>query len=224
MKTILPRALIVAALIWFGFVLFHETRVMQTAEHADQTKVVYLFIGIVLLAVIAGMITALSLVPAIGDWIGDFFFNPNEQIEHDPHSEALAKIAQGDYEGAIASYLEIFENDPSDTHALSEAAKLYCEKSGDPESAAALLERALQNEWAPEQGTFLANRLVDVYWNFRGDSDRACALLSQIIETLPDTKYSANAQHRLQEIHRAAMTAGEIPALPAAEEEQQTEG
>ncbi|SRR5581483_1352759 len=219
---IFTRLVLVAALLYLGFVLFQEGRVQQSAENADQTKIILYFAGVILVALFAGTIVALSLVPAIGDWVGHLLVSPDEKIEHDPHMDAQAKIAQGDYHGAISIFLQIFESDHTDTHALNEAVRLYIEKLGDVESGATLLENALQEEWPPEQSAFLANRLVDIYWNYQADGERSRALLMQIIETMPSTKYSANAQHRLHEIDRAVLE-GNLPTPPQIEDSGEAE-
>jgi tetratricopeptide (TPR) repeat protein len=160
------------------------------------------YIGIIIITVGIGMVVGLSLIPAIGDKVGAFFYNPDEEIEKDPHADAIAEMAQGNYVGAIKEYFRAYDKNPLDTHALSEIAHIYCDKLGDPEAASVALEEALKKEWPPEQGVFLWNRLVDVYWSYQKDALRAREVLIGIAENLPETKYAANAQHRLNEIDR----------------------
>src|SRR5690606_31905460 len=113
-------------------------------------------------------------------------------------AEALAKTARGDYEGAVAAYKKVVGKTPTDTHAISEAVRLQCDKLEDPNGAAAYLEHLLQNEWPMDDAAFLANRLVDVYWNYLQDADRSRPILEQIMSDMPETKHSANAAHRLR--------------------------
>ena len=132
----------------------------------------------------------------------------------------MAKIAQGDYEGAIEEYKKAsLRRPPDDTHALSEiiGPSLYCDKLHDHDAAELFMEDALQKEWPPEQGVFLASRLVDIYWTHKHDAARARHVLTQIAETMPDTKYAANAVHRMHEIDRtlADEAAGIAPSAPA---------
>jgi tetratricopeptide (TPR) repeat protein len=199
------RIVMVAALLWIAYVLFGQAQAAYSQEQVDGTRVVMLFGGMLLVALAAGALTVLTFLPDMGDAVGNFFFNPNEQIEKSPHADALAAVARGDYRQAITAYENAFEKDPKDTMAVSEIIHLYCDKLHEPDNAAAYLEGVLDREWAPHDAAFLSSRLVDVYWNHQHDVRSARALLMQIIETLPGTKYAANAQHRLHEIERQAV-------------------
>lgn len=191
-------ALIALSLAYLLFVLFREAR----SESVDGGQLVLLFGGVVLAAVVLAVLATSFFMPAVGEWIGNFFFNPNEAPEKGPHADALGASARGDYPRAIEEYRRAFEKDPSDTLALSEIVRISCDKLHDCDAAAGLLEDALEKEWVPEDAAFLSSRLVDVYWNHQHDAKRARAMLMQIIETLPNSKYAANAQHRLHEIER----------------------
>ncbi len=194
--------LLAAALAYLGIIVFNEARTAMAVENPDQSRVVMLFGALVLTWLVAGGVMVVVFLPAFGDWVGNFFFNPDERIEKAPHADALAAVARGDYEAAAAEYRKCFERDESDTHALSEAVRLYCEKLNDPESAESVLEGALAQERTHDDAAFLSNRLAEVYWTHQHDARRARELLLQVIETFPNTKHSANAQHRLQEIER----------------------
>ncbi|MGB8355336.1 MAG: tetratricopeptide repeat protein [Chthoniobacteraceae bacterium] len=213
---ILARSIFILGLLLLTTVLYREAQALRNAEFVDGTRVMILFLGIVFIAIIIGATVAITIVPAIGESVGSFFFSPNEQIEKDAHADAMAKIAQGDYEGAIEEYRAALEKNPEDTHAISEIVHLYCDKLDDPNSAEEILTEALEGEWPPEQSAFLCSRLVDVYWNHEGDGESATHILHQIIETMPDTKYAANATHRLHEIERA-VASGQAP-LPISDE------
>ncbi len=197
------RPLLAIALGWLTYVIFSEARAETKREKPDDGKIVLFFGGVVLVGGAASILVVTVLMPAVGDTIGNFFFSPNQRIEKNPHGDAMAAIARGDYEAAVQGYLKAFEDDPHDTHALSEMAKIECEQLGDPAAAADLLEQALEREWTPEDAAFLTSRLAEIYWKFQHNARDARALLMQIIETMPDTKNSANAQHKLQEIERA---------------------
>jgi tetratricopeptide (TPR) repeat protein len=196
------RPLLILGLAYVAFVLFHEARIAQKNPDIDPSKIVTLFIGTVLVGGAAAIVVATMVMPRIGDAVGNFFFSPNEQIEKDPHSAAQAALARGDYSEAITEYEQIVENDPSDTLSYSELAKIYCENLDDVPGAAEVLEEALQREWPPDDAAFLTSRLVDVYWRYQHDASAARALLLQIIETMPGTRHSANAEHRLREIEQ----------------------
>jgi hypothetical protein len=202
MMRALPRLLLFLGLAYLAFVLFHEAHLASKNPDIDPTKVVMMFAGVVLIGGIAAIVVAVKVMPMIGDAIGNFFFQPDQEVEKDPHSAAAAAITRGDFPGAIAEYQEILKNDPTDTLSYSEIAKISCEHLNDPDGAAALLEEALQREWAPEDAAFLSARLVEVYWKYQHDARRARALLMQIMEAMPGTRHSANAEHRLKEIEQ----------------------
>lgn len=199
----LSRFIIIGALLLLEIVLFREAIKIRDSENPDNSKLIMLFVGILFGAIVIGVMVAMVVIPAIGEGIGNFFFNPNQEIEKNAHSDALAKIAQGDYLGAIEEYQKNLVENPDDTHAMSEIIHIYCDKLHDHDAAEHFLEDALQQEWPPEQGAFIASRLVDVYWNYRRDAARARHVLQQIAETMPNTRHAANAVHRLHEIDRA---------------------
>lgn len=199
----LARTVVILALIWLEVILYLEALKLRNAETADGTKVFLVFLAIIFIAIVIGAIVATAIIPAIGDAVGSFFFNPNQEIERGPYADAMACVAKGDYGEAIEEYKKVIGRDPADTHAASEIVHLYCDKLVNPNAAEQFLEETLQKEWPPEQGAFFASRLVDVYWNYKHDSVSARHILMQIAETMPETKHAANAMHRLHEIERA---------------------
>ena len=196
------RPLLGLALAWLTVVIFLEARAEMKNEPSDGGKIVLYFGGVVLAGGAAAVLLVTVLLPAVGDAIGGLFFSPNEKMEKSPHADALVAIARGEYEAAVQEYLKAFGNDPHDTMALSEIVRLECEHLDNPAAAADILEQALEREWTPEDAAFLTSRLVDVYWKHQRKAREARALLMQIIEAMPGTKHSANAQHKLQEIER----------------------
>jgi hypothetical protein len=210
--------------VWVGYVLLSVAENEAHMTNPDASRVILLFGGTVLDgAVVAVMVTTL-VIPAVGARIGSYFFNPNEQIEHDPHADAIAKLAQGDPEGAIEDYNAILAKDPTDTLALSEIARICCRDLGDTARAATVIERALEEEWPHEQGSFLANRLADIYL-LQSDPIRARHILVEIAQNLEGTKYSANALHRLHEIDRSIETGIRAPMyFDGAEEDRPPAG
>jgi tetratricopeptide (TPR) repeat protein len=223
------RLLFLAAFSWVGFVLCSEAEIQAHLAEPDNSKVVLLFGGAVLDGTAVALILTMLVLPAVGDRIGSFFFNPSEKVEHDQHGDAIAMLAQGDFEGAIEVYEEIFAKDPSDTLALSEIARICCRDLGDTARAATVIERALETEWPHEQSSFLANRLADVYL-LQNDMLRARQLLIEIAENMEGTKYAANALHRLHEMDRSLEAGAKVSIyfegaepLPATEEREETE-
>lgn len=193
------RMLFAATLAVLAIYFYQEAKAAAVAD-PDSTPIL-LFAGMVLVGAMAGLI-ATTLLPKIGESIGNFFFHPNEQIEKNPHSAALGALACGDYERAVREYEAVVRKNPDDTLALSEIARIYCEKLHSPEHAAAVLEQAIERDLLPEDAAFLCARLADVYWIHQHDISKARELLLQVIETMPNTRHAANASHRLQEIER----------------------
>jgi tetratricopeptide (TPR) repeat protein len=201
------RLLVLAVLFYLGWVLLSEAETQAHLESPDQSKVVLLYLATASVGVGIAALIATMVVPALGNFIGNRIFNPGGELALDPHTEATAKVAREDYEGAIKDYEAILWKDPSDTLALSEIARICCRDLNDPIRAAIVIERALAHEWPLEQSSFLANRLADIYL-LREEPHRARDVLTQVAETMEGTKYARNAEHRVQEIDRAMALGG----------------
>lgn len=198
------RFMIAASLAYLALVLFWDARAAQSREEGgDPGLLVLYFGGIIVVAAIAALVFAFTVVPFLGELWANAFFSPPGEIEKDPHSAARARLAQGDYAGAVAEFQAVLEKDPSDRHALNEIVRLYCEKLDDPASAERVLGEALGHDLPHEEAAFIADRLVDVYWNYQGDFERARALLAQVAESLQGTQYEAAAKQRLLEIEQS---------------------
>ena len=196
------RTILFVILLVFAAVLFHYARATWTGPDVEVGKMLGFFIGFVALGVGLAILFVTTILPDIIEYMANLFFNPNEKAEKDPHSDAISAVARGEYEEAIEAYRVIYENDPTDTLALSESAKIYCEHLDNPAAGAELLEEALKKEWPAESVAFLSTRLVDIYWKYQHDGRSARALLLQIMEAMPETRHAANAGHRLQEIDK----------------------
>ncbi len=221
---LLPRVLVVVILLVAMFLLIHQAKVLAAAEEPEMARLVTYYISILALAAVTAVVSCVSLLPLLGEFMGNVLFTPNQQIERSPHHDALAMLAAGDFQGAIDKYRAVFEDDPQDLHAASEIVRLYCEKLHEFEPAEDFLVEALSyEERTPEDAAFLSQRLVDVCWNCQQDGIRARAILIKIAEDMPETREAANALHRLQEIDRVmnqdVYLAPEAPATTAVEGE-----
>src|SRR5271154_4593041 len=127
----LTRGLLILGLLWLEVVLFYYVGKIRDSENPDNTTLVLLFLAIIIGAIVIGTFFALFIVPAFGEFIGNLFFNPNQEIEKSPYSAAMAKVAQGDYESAIEEYKKTLEENSEDNHALREIIHLYCDKLHD---------------------------------------------------------------------------------------------
>ena len=198
----LLRILLFVGLLTITVMLFLQAQAANRAESVDASKIVMLFVSVVIVGGATAVLFVVTVMPSIGDAIGNLFFQPNEQVERDPHADAQAALARGDHAAAVEEYRKLIEADPTDILSYSEVAKITCENLEDPPAAAQLLEEALQREWSPDDAAFLTSRLVDVYWKHQHDARSARALLLQVIEAMPGTRHAANAEHRLREIEQ----------------------
>ena len=142
-------------------------------------------------------------IPWVGDLLGTFFYSSGEEIQMDDSMKAIAKVAQGDYAGAISEYEKIAAAKPDDAFPIAEIAKIHADRLGDPEAALSYLYDKLEGkEWAPDAGAFLMFRIVEINHDKRHDLTAAQEVLEQIIAHFPNTKHSANAHHKLQEVQQ----------------------
>lgn len=166
------------------------------------------FIYMIVVGVIAGLVGVKYLIPWIGDVVGTFFFSSGEKIVMDDNMKAAAKLAQGDYEGAIAEYEKLARDKPEDAFPLAEIAKIYSDKMDDPRRAISFLHERLESkEWEPDAGAFLMFRIVDLYADRLKDYREAHELLDEVIANFPNTRHSANAHHKLREVDEAQFKA-----------------
>lgn len=165
------------------------------------TKKLVLFI---LGGIAAGVLLMVYVVPAAGDAISTFFYSADEEIAPDASSLAVAKVAQGDYEGAIAEYKKLIEENPNDRFPVIEIAKLYLEKLNNPGAAIDFLEERLNDkEWPVDDAAFMMFRIVDIEVQHRGNPARARELLGMIIQNFEGSRHAANAEHKIEEIDAA---------------------
>src|SRR4051794_29355946 len=116
----LPRMLLFLGLAYLTYVLFHEANLARKNPEVDPSKIVLLFAVTVLVGGTAAIIVVSMVLPAIGDMVGNFFFQPSEEVEKDPHSSAQAALARGEYSEAVDQYKQIIAEDPTDTLSYSE--------------------------------------------------------------------------------------------------------
>lgn len=193
-------------LIHFCFVGFFILAVMwvlgQWGAWARDEKVIHQLLAVLLLAVAGGLLLVLVVLPRFGDAVGTAMFSSGEEVGESGGMKAAALIAQGDYEGAIEEYQKALAENPEEPHPVSEIAKICADKLNDPVRALHVLQTHLEGQdWTPDHAAFLMFRMVDVH-AAEGQHSEARELLEQIIGHFPDTRHSANAKHRLQEIEQ----------------------
>lgn len=162
---------------------------------------------------VLGILAVKFILPRIGDAVGTFIYSSGERAGPESSPKEAARLAQGDlaqgdYGGAIIEYERMLVDNPEDTLAISEIAKLWAERLHDPQRAIAFLETQIESRvWGQEDGAFLLFRLADIHLEALGDFGGALAVLEKVTSQFPNTRHSANAHHRVNEIHQAQFKA-----------------
>ncbi len=161
------------------------------------------FVATFFIAIGLGLFVVLVMLPSLADKIGAFFFSAPEQIKPDPLIKAAAKVSQGDYEGAIKAYRAIASEEPENRFPVFEIAKIQQEYLNDVDAAIETFEDSLENtDWAENDAAAILFRLQQIYLESKQDEEHATALLQTVIDRFPETRHSANAHHRLNEINK----------------------
>lgn len=158
---LLLRILVLTGLVWGILVLFNLARASDAND--DPSRLVVCYAGVVVLGAIAAAVVTLSVLPAVGDVLGGWLFNANQRLDNHPHAPALARLAAGDYLGAIDEFRAILAENPMDMHAAREIVRIYLENLDDRESAVDFLQDAIQTgHWTDIQRGLLSERLKEI--------------------------------------------------------------
>ncbi len=160
------------------------------------------FASVLLLGLIAGFLIVFVVLPSLGDKVGEMVYSAPEKVEPDAYSKAAAKVSQGDYQGAIAAYKAIADDEPDNRFPIVEIAKIQHDHLHDIDASIATFETAIESkDWEVNDAAFMIFRLHDLYLKDKGNETRARELLQLVIEKFPDTRHSANAHHKLNEMN-----------------------
>lgn len=169
----------------------------------DEWEIGSKFVATFFIAIALGLFVVLVMLPSLADKVGAFFFSAPEKIQPDPLIKAAAKVSQGDYDGAIKAYLAIASEEPENRFPIFEIAKIQQDHLRDVDAAIETFENSLENtEWPENDAAAIIFRLQQIYLESKEDEEHAKALLQQIIDSFPNTRHSANAHHRLNEINK----------------------
>jgi hypothetical protein len=80
---------------------------------------------------------------------------------------------------------------------LAEITKIACDKLQEPQAAASFYENALDADLTVEEACAVRLQLAQIAGLELGNVSRARELLSQVVAEMPNTRYSANANHLL---------------------------
>ena len=163
---------------------------------------IYPFIAIFALGGTAAILFVIYVLPMLGDAAGEALYSSGERVKPSEGLKAAAKIAAGDYEGAIQEYEKHLEEKPDDAFAVSEVAKLRHDKLGQPEQALAFLQEKLEGrEWTQDDAAFLMFRIADIHTERKSYED-AKSVLEQVVGAFPGSRHSANARHKINELEQ----------------------
>jgi tetratricopeptide (TPR) repeat protein len=126
--------------------------------------------------------------------------NSGEEVERDPMHDARAKVAQGDWEGAIDCFRQAAAADPLNRLPYVEISKIQLDQLEDPQAAVQTLRQAIEGqEWQENDAAYLMFRLAEIYDEHLQDRNSAAVIMQQVMDQFPETRHFANARHKLHE-------------------------
>jgi tetratricopeptide (TPR) repeat protein len=153
-----------------------------------------------LTAGLVGIVFVIHVLPAIAQRFTHAVYDSAEMVEKDPMHDARAKVAQGDWEGAVEAFRAAAAAEPLNRLPWVEIAKIQVDHLEDPAAAVATLRAAIEGqEWEENDAAYLMFRLAEIYDKELNDRTSAATTLQQVMEQFPETRHSANARHKLHE-------------------------
>jgi len=149
---------------------------------------------------LVGIFFVLTALPFLAQRMTHAVYDSAEMVEKDAMHDARSKMAQGDYEGAIEACKLAAVADPLNRLPWVEIAKIQKDNLGDPKAAIQTIRHALENhEWEVNDAAYFLFRLAELYDEVDGDRVSAKAIMQQVIDQFPNTRHSANANHKLHD-------------------------
>ncbi|MEP4077520.1 tetratricopeptide repeat protein [Haloferula sp.] len=153
-----------------------------------------------LTAGLVGIIFVVDVLPAIAHKFTHAVYDSAEMVEDDVMHDARAKMAQGDYAGAVAAFRDAAAAEPLNRLPYVEIAKIQRDNLGDPASAALTLRQAIEGQaWEENDAAYLMFRLAEIHQENLSDYPTAVSIMQQVIEQFPETRHSANARTKLHD-------------------------
>jgi len=173
-------------------------------DSTDDASAVTQLPALMLAGVYLGIMFVLYVLPAITDKATTAVLDSGELVERDPLHDARAAYARGDYEEAMAVYRSVMDDDAYNRLPWVEIAKIQHDNLKDPEASIRTLREALEaHEWPINDAAYFMGRVSEIYLDDIGDKESCVTILNQIIELFPETRHSANATQKINEINRA---------------------
>lgn len=151
--------------------------------------------------IVLALIIVLHILPAFAQKASEEIFGSSEEVDHDdPNIKAQSLTLQGDWEGAIEQFKLASEQDPANRLPLIEIAQIQRERLDQPKEALQTLTEAIaRGGWRENDEAFFMFRQADIYHEDLEDNGKAVSVLREIIAKYPQTRHSANANHKLHE-------------------------
>jgi tetratricopeptide (TPR) repeat protein len=167
----------------------------------EEVNAMLVVLELILGAAIAGTLFVTWLLPSLGDKVSEAMLGSGEKVEETATSIATARLAQGDYEGAILEFEKMAAAHPADRQPVVEISRVYRDKLGDVDSAIQTIQTALvSREWNAEDEAFFWLRLADLHSKDKKDFVKAREMVEKVMEKFADTPHAANATHKLRQI------------------------
>ena len=187
----LTFGLILALLtIW----VWHRARIAFSAEIVDGSHALIYLGAALVLSVTTGIVFVVAFLPAIGEFVGNFFFQPNTKLDRTFQDKAREALERGEFDKALGFYNDALDAEPGDIFSISEIARLLCEHRHEPQLAREFLEESMRRDWLRDDLAFLLLRLADVCAHHAGDPARAKELWQGIVIAYPGTRFADQAQ------------------------------
>ena len=184
----------------------------KAAEQGDESSAITWLPIIILLAIYFGIMFVLYVLPNLVDTATTSVLSSNAEIEHSPLHDARAAFARGEYQEAITHYeaaiketnQEEHANDEPDRLPWVEIAKIQHHQLEEPYAAIQTLQSAVGlKKWPANDTGYFMSRMAEIYMDDLGNKEQARVVLEQIIEELPESRFSANAAGKLREMDEA---------------------
>ena len=178
--------------------------VRAAEKEGDPTGVLSWLPVMLVIAIYCGIVFVLYLLPNIASSAATSVLSSNARVDDDPLRDARAAHARGDYEDAIKSYQKAIDNADIETSEPDrlpwvEIAKIQHDILHDPYASVQTLQKALTSqEWSPNDSGYFMTRMAEIYSEDLANKEQSRKIFEQIIEKLPDSRFSANAAHKLR--------------------------
>jgi hypothetical protein len=167
---------------------------------------VELLIGWLILSILVAVCLIFIWGGTILAWVGDkfagLFWPSDKNFRIRPeYSIAEARAAQGRWEEAIAAFRQDIVKFPEEAFPHTRIADILLNRLQDRAGAMAELQTALLKTKSDEAYYLIARRLIEMHLQEPDGRDRACAILREIQERFPTTRYAKAAAEMLASLN-----------------------